>query len=246
MATNLLRTKLYQPPVRAGLVRPRPLLNPGPRALARKPADAALRSGGIWQTRLLAQWIGASPAARSDRVAWVSLDAQDDDPARSGPTWWQPCRACSPAPTGRWAVRSAWPGSCRSRPACPALLTDLLNEMAGLPDPACSSWTSYHTLQQQQDPRRHQFPAGPPPRPGASGHCYAHDPPLQLARLRARGQLVSLRAEDLRFTFGEAAEFVDLRTGLTLAPDDIAGLGYTHRRLGRRPTDGRTVAQRQP
>ena len=31
------------------------------------------------------------------------------------------------------------------------------------------------------------------------------DPPLALARLRARGQLTELRAADLRFTAGEAA-----------------------------------------
>jgi LuxR family maltose regulon positive regulatory protein len=50
------------------------------------------------------------------------------------------------------------------------------------------------------------------------------DPPLPLARLRARGQLTELRAADLRFTNAEAAEFLNEVMGLELAPEDIAAL----------------------
>ncbi len=39
------------------------------------------------------------------------------------------------------------------------------------------------------------------------------DPNLPLVRLRARGQLTELRATDLRFTPGEAAEFLNRTTG---------------------------------
>ena len=49
------------------------------------------------------------------------------------------------------------------------------------------------------------------------------DPPLPLARLRARGQLTELRAADLRFTPAEAAEFLNRMMGLNLA-EDIAAL----------------------
>ena len=42
------------------------------------------------------------------------------------------------------------------------------------------------------------------------------DPPLPLARLRARGQLTELRAADLRFTPAEAAEFLNQVMGLNL------------------------------
>src|SRR6185295_13807883 len=50
------------------------------------------------------------------------------------------------------------------------------------------------------------------------------DPPLPLARLRARSQLTELRAADLRFTAAEAAEFLNPVMGLNLAPADIAAL----------------------
>ncbi len=50
------------------------------------------------------------------------------------------------------------------------------------------------------------------------------DPPLPLARLRARGRLTELRAADLRFTPAEAAEFLNQVMGLNLSPEDIAAL----------------------
>ena len=50
------------------------------------------------------------------------------------------------------------------------------------------------------------------------------DPPLPLARLRARGQLTELRAADLRFTPAEAADFLKEVMGLELAPEEVAAL----------------------
>ena len=50
------------------------------------------------------------------------------------------------------------------------------------------------------------------------------DPPLPLARLRARGQLTELRAADLRFTPAEAADFLNQVMGLNLSEEDIAAL----------------------
>ena len=50
------------------------------------------------------------------------------------------------------------------------------------------------------------------------------DPPLPLARMRVRGELVEIRAADLRFTAEEAAEYLNGAMGLDLAADDIATL----------------------
>jgi len=50
------------------------------------------------------------------------------------------------------------------------------------------------------------------------------DPPLPLARLRARGHLTELRASDLRFTPAEAADFLNSVMGLSLSEEDIAAL----------------------
>ena len=50
------------------------------------------------------------------------------------------------------------------------------------------------------------------------------DPPIQISRLRARGQLNELRALDLRFTSTETAEFLNQVMGLNLSAEDIAAL----------------------
>ena len=47
------------------------------------------------------------------------------------------------------------------------------------------------------------------------------DPPLPLARLRARGELVEIRAADLRFTPDEAAAYLNDVMGLHLAADQL-------------------------
>jgi LuxR family maltose regulon positive regulatory protein len=50
------------------------------------------------------------------------------------------------------------------------------------------------------------------------------DPPLPLARLRARSQLVEVRAADLRFTPEEATIFLNQVMNLNLSVGDIAAL----------------------
>src|SRR5262249_60066846 len=54
--------------------------------------------------------------------------------------------------------------------------------------------------------------------------CSRADPPLPLARLRARGQLAEFRAADLRFTVAETAAFLREVTGLDLPAASVAAL----------------------
>src|SRR5262249_29421055 len=48
------------------------------------------------------------------------------------------------------------------------------------------------------------------------------DPPLPLARLRARGQVAEVRAADLRFTAEEAEAFLRTTMRLSLSADEVA------------------------
>lgn len=50
------------------------------------------------------------------------------------------------------------------------------------------------------------------------------DPPLPLSRLRARGELLEIRAADLRFTAQEADAFLNQVMGLQLGPAQVAAL----------------------
>ena len=60
------------------------------------------------------------------------------------------------------------------------------------------------------------------------------DPPLPLARLRARGELVEIRAADLRFTAEEAAAYLNGAMGLELTRGRHRDVGSAHRGLDRR------------
>jgi LuxR family maltose regulon positive regulatory protein len=50
------------------------------------------------------------------------------------------------------------------------------------------------------------------------------DPPLPLARLRARGNVTELRAADLRFTVEDSAAFLSAVMGLSLSPEEVETL----------------------
>jgi len=200
----LLATKLYMPAARPGQV-------PRPRLTAR--LDEGLARGlvlacapaGYGKTVLLADW-----ARRGEHpVAWLSLDAGDNDPAR----FWRHAIA---------ALDRARPGTGERMgpllgPPAPSsfqgLVTALINELAA--DEAVLVLDDYHVIGSRQVHESLGFLLEH--RPG--GMCVVlasrSDPPLGLARLRARGQLTEVREAELRFTSAEAAElFEQVASGL--------------------------------
>ena len=193
----LLATKLHMPGPRPGMV-------PRRRLLAR--LDEGLRRGlvlvcgpaGYGKTVLLADWArrGEVPAA------WLSLDAGDNDPAR----FWRHAVA---------ALDRARPGiddrlGPLLGPPAPAsfqgLVTALINDLAA--DQALLVLDDYHLISAQPVHESLAFLVEHRP----AGICVVlasrSDPPLPLARLRARGQLTEVRAAELRFTPAEAAELL--------------------------------------
>ena len=172
---------------------------------------------GSGKTTLLGQWL----AARGRPVAWLTLDARDDAPGVLAHL----VAALQPqAPgTGRAAL-----GLLRLPGAVPPadLGAALADELAALPGDA-EAVVVIDDLHEAMDPGvgdlldallRH-----PPP---ALRLVLATrvDPPLPLARLRARGLLAEVRAADLRFTAGEAAAFLDRALPAPLAPATVARL----------------------
>ena len=105
-----------------------------------------------------------------------------------------------------------------------AVLTALLNELSVLPGDLTLVLDDYHLAE------------GPGTRDGMlfllehlppQVHLVVSsrsDPALPLARLRARGELVEVRAADLRFTGDEAAAYLNELNALALSPDDVAAL----------------------
>ena len=72
------------------------------------------------------------------------------------------------------------------------------------------------------------------------------DPPLPVARLRSRGQLVEVRGADLRFTPDEAQQFLNQAMGLDLDAADVRCARGAHRGLDRGPSARRAVAAGDP
>jgi LuxR family transcriptional regulator, maltose regulon positive regulatory protein len=190
----LLATKLHVPGPRPGFVPRQRLVEALSEGLARGRV-LVCAPAGFGKTALLAGWArgGGRP------VAWLGLDGGDSDPAR----FWRYAVAALDRARPGLAGRV---GPLRSG-SFEGLVTALVNELAADPGPdeVLLVLDDYHLA---DSPPVHESVAflleNLPPglRVVVSGRA---DPPLPLARLRARGQLAELRAADLRFTTEEAA-----------------------------------------
>jgi LuxR family transcriptional regulator, maltose regulon positive regulatory protein len=210
----LLATKLHPPSLRPGFV-PRPRLVERLGEGLASALTLVCAAAGFGKTALLADWARRSPAP----VAWLSLDAGDNDPAR----FWRYAAAAlarlRPAVGERLTVLLEPPGW-----SVEAVVTALVNELAAEPDPVVLVLDDYHLI---ETPAVHdsvgllvdRLPSGL--RLVIAGRA---DPPLALARLRARGQLTELRATDLRFTPEEAAAFLGEAWRLDLPSGTVAAL----------------------
>jgi ATP/maltotriose-dependent transcriptional regulator MalT len=202
----LLATKLHVPGPRPGFV-PRPRLAARlEEGLARGPVLVCAPAGS-GKTVLLADWArgGGRP------VAWLALDAGDNDPAR----FWRHVVAAldrvRPGLAGRVSPLLG-PPSPRS---FEGLVTAVINELAADPGPdeVLLVLDDYHLVSSAQvDASVAVLLENLPP----GLHVVVSsrsDPPLPLARLRARGQLAELRAADLRFTPEEGAALLGETAG---------------------------------
>jgi len=192
----LLATKLHVPQPRPGFL-PRPrLLQPLAEATARE-LVLVCTPAGFGKTALLGDW-----ARRSQRpVAWLSLDPGDNDPAR----FWRHVTAALDGMRPGVAERVAGLLGPPTPPSFEGLVTALINELAGHPEQVLLVLDDYHLVDAQPVHKSLVFLVEHLP-PGLRLLLASRaDPPLPLARLRARGQLAELRTAELRFTAEEAA-----------------------------------------
>ena len=194
----LLATKLHMPGSRAGLV-PRPRLT--------ERLDEGLERGlvlvcapaGYGKTVLLADW-----ARRSQYPAgWLSLDAGDNDPARFWRHTLGALDRARPGVADRMGPLLGPPAPASFEP----LVSALINELAGPSDDRelLLVLDDYHMIGSQEVHASIDFLLDHRPDTLQLIVASRSDPPLALARLRARGQLAEVRAAELRFTAGEAA-----------------------------------------
>lgn len=213
MLAPLLATKLYIPPARANRV-PRPRLieklnNTRPLTLIAAPA-------GFGKTTILSDWIPYS----SHCVTWLSLDDGDNDPIR----FWvyvivalQKLRA-NLGESALALLQSHQP------PPFTTILSALVNELSFFPEDFAIVLDDYHLIKTQSIHEGLTFLLDHLPSQMHIILTTRADPPLPIARLRARNQMTELRADDLRFTPDEAYVFLNAVMGLNLSVDDIAVL----------------------
>jgi LuxR family maltose regulon positive regulatory protein len=223
LAGGLLVTKLYLPPARPHLIaRPELVARlgsglDGPLTLVCAPA-------GFGKTTLLSAW-RATPDGASWPLGWLSLDTDDNDPARFLQYL---CAAIEDLAAGASAAAAALlrlPRAPAAREVLSALLNGFVAVRAPSPaPPAALALDDYHLI---ENPLIHE----------AVSYLIDHlpadlrlviltrmDPPLPLARLRVRGQLTEIRAADLRFSAREADAFLNGAMGLDLAARDVETL----------------------
>jgi len=202
-----LATKLHLPRPRDGFLARERLLERLAEGTARE-LTLVCAPAGFGKTSLLGDWARRSAGP----VAWLSLDAGDNDPAR----FWRyvaaaldgVCRGVGAQVAAR--LRGSPPASLE------AVVTVIVNAVATSDEHLALVLDDYHVidaavvhdslgmlLERQPEQLRLVLSS-------------RADPPLPLARLRARGQLAELRAADLRFTPEETALLLEEVMGLAL------------------------------
>ena len=218
MPHALLTTKLRPPRSRPSLV-PRQRLR---EALARNEGrrlTLVSAPAGFGKTTLLAEWL-VELSAGGRAVAWLSLDSSDNDPARFLAYLVGALRSVGEGIGEKVlaSLRSPEP------PPVEAVAGALINELADVEQEITLVLDDYHLIGTEAIHETVSFLIEHMPE---NVHLVASsrtDPPLPLARLRARDQMVELRAAELRFTPKEVTAFLNDAMGLTLSAGDAATL----------------------
>ncbi len=216
--TPLLSTKLFLPLARDTLV-PRPRLITHFDDGLTRPLTLVAAPAGSGKTTLISEW-RISERGRAHALAWLSLDPDDNDPVRFLTYLIAALATARPGfgEAARALLNSAQP------PAPKAILAYLIDELGGLDAPLALVLDDYHVITAQPVHETVAFLLDHRPPLLHLVILTRADPPLPLARLRARDQLAEIRAADLRFTTVEAAAFLNQNRGLSLSPADVEAL----------------------
>ena len=170
---------------------------------------------GFGKTTLLAHWTTQTELP----IAWYSLDENDNDPTRF--VSYLIAALDSIIPT----IGEQYQGTYQSLlPSIQPVLVGLINDLTTAPEPFVLVLDDYQFI---HSPVVHEGLAFLLDKIPACMHLVIAtrtDPPMPLARLRARDQLVEIRASDLRFTQEESAGFLHQVMSLDLTSDDVVAL----------------------
>ena len=217
-ASPVLETKLHVPDLRRTLVA-RPRLSERLSHGAESKLTLISAPAGFGKTTLLAEWLAVAPTGER-ATAWLSLDQADNQP---GSFWTYLITALQTvAPelgaSAHFLLQESQP------PPIETVLATLLNELNAMPNDFVLVLDDYHAVDAREIQDGMAFLLEHLPAQMHLVIATRADPALPLARLRARGELVEIRAADLRFTPDEAVAYLNGVMGLALNAADVAAL----------------------
>ena len=209
-ALRVIEPKLMLPRVQAGTLRRARLLElfDDVDGAALSVLDAAV---GYGKTTLLRSWC----AERREPVIWMTLDRSDDDPVR---LWTHLATAVERLGQGLGA-RALMCLGVRGAPVETAV-DELMNDLVAYGRPVSIVLDDLHTVASERSLRSIAHAIERLPANARVLASTRSDPPISVARLRARGALVEIRASELAFTVDETRELM-LREGVELSEQSV-------------------------
>src|SRR5829696_666431 len=219
MPDALVTTKVRVPRTRPELV-PRPRLR---EALVRNEGrrlTLGSAPAGFGKTTLLSEWL-EDRSADGLPIAWLSLEEADNDLARFLAYLVSALRSALGEGIGEGVLASL---RLPEFPPVEAVVGVLINELADVRDEVTIVLDDYHVIRSGPIHEATSFLLEHLPENVHLVISSRADPPLPLAKLRARDQVTEIRAADLRFTTEEASTFLKGVMGLTLSAAAMAAL----------------------
>jgi LuxR family maltose regulon positive regulatory protein len=173
---------------------------------------------GWGKTTLLAEW--AADPREQRPFTWLALDRADNDPVRFWGYVIEALRALEPSLAATSLPALGVPGV----DPVEVVLPPVLNELADLPRNVVLVLEDYHLIQARDVHAGLAFFVERLPPTVELAIATRLDPPLPLPRLRARGEMLELRASELRFGAGEAEELLTAAIGDQLSDEDVERL----------------------
>jgi LuxR family maltose regulon positive regulatory protein len=194
-----LRTKLQRPPVAPDIL-PRARLLDRLSEGRQRPLTLISAPAGYGKSTLASRWVAASEWPSG----WVSLDETDSDLRAFLLYVVAAIRPLLPSANPRTEALLDTP----TLPPVSVLARHLLNDLDEVEEPFVLVLDNYHHIRGMSVHELLTELLAHPPHTMHLALLTRRDPPLPIARLRARGQVTEVRAADLRFTPAEAAAFL--------------------------------------